>query len=719
MINKIRQLLGYKDSQARIALSFNQVGQPVMTPKNYDGFARHGYSKNVIVYRCVAMIAESCAGIGWDAFRKDSSGDKIEVDEHPILKLLARPNPMQGRSAFIESVVGFYKLTGNTYIEGVGPSLNRPPLELWSARPDRMKIIAGPKGYPLRYEFTANNITKTWPVDQVTFQSMMKHLKTWNPLNDWYGMSPLEAAMMALDASNHGQRWNLALLQNSATPSGVLQVVRTDKNPNGVLAKDKFEQLKSDLEESFQGSSNAGRPLVLEGGLDWKTIALSPKDMEFIESKNSTAIDICNAFGVPPELLGLGQKTFKNYAEARLAFYEETILPMMDTLEGELNHWLAPMYGDGIYLCYDKDDIEALAIKREAKFTSIKDANFLTINEKREAAGYEALPGWDVILIGNELMEEPPDDTEVVEPEPTETPIQNPEPEETDPEDGQEDEKAFKSFNLLNSNEKKRSWRNQERRKKRLARNFERDLQSDFDELARDIEAAVKSSLDPKVQEFAILRAIDANEPTIEKTMKRHIGYSVREFGDGIFQQAKQIWPGKHETKATRVYEDWAARYIAKQTGQHITTIMGTSRKKVQSIVKRLTQETIEQGFSNAELAAELRSEFEGLSKGRSRTIARTEVQMASNNASIEAVKSLQIPGMMKEWVTAQDDRVRDDDAHADHSAMDGTEVEIDEKFVVPPDSEMDGPGDSSAPPEQVINCRCVLTFKSRNNGEL
>jgi len=719
----IRRWLGFKDSQARIALSVNQVGRPVASPRNYDNFAAKGYQNNVIAYRCIYMIANACAGIEWELYSKRrGGGDPQEIQEHPLLQLIDRPNPMMAKSEFFEAFFAFFSLAGNSFVEAARPRPGQPPMELWPTSPAHIKIVPGPRGYVARYEFTANNITKVFPVDQITMKAAdMMQMKSFHPRDPWWGMSPLEAAMWSLDQSNAGQKWNLALLQNSATPSGILRVLSTEANPNASLTEEQYGDLKAELDEN-SGPSKAGRPWLLEGGLDWTQISLSPKDMEFLKNKEVTAIDVALAYGVPPELLGLGQKTFANYKEARASFYEETVLPLMDKAKDSLNAWLVPQFGEGLVLKYNKDDIEALALKREAKFSMLKDAAFLTVNEKREAAGYAPVDKGDVFIIGAEVVSDlSAIDSSLFaeEPEPEIAADLVEEDTEDDDEMGDEDEKQFKSFNLLNDNERRKSWRRQNWRKTRLERAFERDLQSDFRELSSDMERAIGGKTDPNAMEFAILKAIDENQPIIERTIKRHVGYTVREFGEATFNNAKSAFPGRIETKQNRKWDDWAKRYIETRTAKSITEVMGTTRKKVTSTVRRLVQEAVIDGRTNEDIASELSQEIAGISKSRARVIARTEVGMASSNASIEAVRSLHLPAMVKEWISAEDDRVRDDDQHADHAAMNGVTAELDEKFTVPPDTDMDGPGDPSAPPEQVINCRCVLAFKSKNNGEL
>lgn len=123
--------------------------------------------------------------------------------------------------------------------------------------------------------------------------------------------------------------WNHLLLQNGARPSGALIV----KDSNGYLSDEQFERLQTQLSEKFSGNSNAGKPLLLEGGLGWQEMSINPKDMDFIESKNSAAREIALAFGVPPQLLGInGDNTYSNMQEARLALWEETLIPLLDKI---------------------------------------------------------------------------------------------------------------------------------------------------------------------------------------------------------------------------------------------------------------------------------------------------------------------------------------------------------------------------------------------------
>jgi len=216
-------------------------------------------------------------------------------------------------------------------------------------------------------------------------------MSLFHPLDDHRGFPPLEAALTALDTHNAAGRWNKALLDNSARPSGALVYAPKD---GGNLSVEQFDRLKAELEENYSGASRAGRPLLLEGGLDWKTMGLSPKDMDFIEAKNSASRDIALAFGVPPMLLGIpGDNTYANYLEANRAFYRLTVLPLVARTVREFSAWLGPLFGGGLRLWYDADQVEGLAAERDALWARVSAADFLDDDEKREAVGYSPRGG--------------------------------------------------------------------------------------------------------------------------------------------------------------------------------------------------------------------------------------------------------------------------------------------------------------------------------------
>jgi HK97 family phage portal protein len=221
----------------------------------------------------------------------------------------------------------------------------------------------------------------------------LRHMKAFNPVNDWYGQSPVESGAYAVDQHNEAMKYMQALLQNSARPSGALVA-----SGDTVLGDDAFQRLKAEVQDQYSGSHNAGRPMILEGGLTWHEMGLSPTDMGIQEAKNSAARDIALAFGVPPQMLGIpGDNTYSNYKEARLAFWEDTVIPLVDLIAQDWSAWLGKP--QGIQIKADYDQVPAIVDKRSALWDMANMSDDLTINERREMKGYDPIEGGDVVLV--------------------------------------------------------------------------------------------------------------------------------------------------------------------------------------------------------------------------------------------------------------------------------------------------------------------------------
>lgn len=249
-----------------------------------------------------------------------------------------------------------------------------------------MRVVAGADGWPGAYEYSVGGSRVRY--EQIGPVPPILHLALFNPTDDHYGLSPMEAAAVALDIHNAAGAWNKALLDNAARPSGALVF---SPSTGAALSEAQFARLKGELEANYQGAGNAGRPLLLDGGLDWRPLALSPKEMDFVEAKASAAREIALAFGVPPLLLGLpGDNTHANYAEANRAFYRQSVIPLVTRTADSIAAWLEPAFGPA-RLVPDLDAVEALALERESLWRRVQAAEFLSVAEKREAVGYPAV----------------------------------------------------------------------------------------------------------------------------------------------------------------------------------------------------------------------------------------------------------------------------------------------------------------------------------------
>ncbi|TXN19767.1 phage portal protein [Methylobacterium sp. WL9] len=381
LLTRLARAAGYAPATkaAATTVTFYGEGRPVWSAREPAAFAREGYARNAIAHRCVRLVAEAAAALPLTLAGAE--------DDHPLIALLGRPNPREGGTRFLEGIYGHLMVSGNAYIEAVG--LDGVPRELFGLRPDRMRAVPGPDGWVGAYDYTVGGRTIRYDQTGQGAGSVppILHLAQFNPVDDHYGLSPMEAAAVSLDIHNAAGAWHKALLDNAARPSGALVFAPSS---GAALSDAQFARLKSELETNYQGAGNAGRPLVLDGGLDWRPLALSPKEMDFVEAKASAAREIALAFGVPPLLLGLpGDNTHANYAEANRAFYRQTIVPLVRRTADSLAAWLEPAFGPA-RLEPDLDGIEALALERESLWRRVQAADFLAVSEKREAVGYPA-----------------------------------------------------------------------------------------------------------------------------------------------------------------------------------------------------------------------------------------------------------------------------------------------------------------------------------------
>lgn len=351
--------------------------------RNYEAFADEGYKKNVIAFQAINKKAKAVAQIPWVL----KSPDDKEITNSPVLEALKTPNPAQSFKEWLEATVGFYCISGNNYWEKT-KSTRGDPLEFYTLRPDRMTVKCGADGMPQMFSYKVNTEGVEWKVEE----GLIRHIKTFNPLDDIYGMSPIEAGAFSIDQHNESNKWLQGLLQNGASPSGMLI-------NESEMSDDQFNRLKAEIDEKYSGGNNAGRPMLLEGGLKWQQLGMSPQNMSIIESKYTSARDIALALEVPPLLLNIqGDSTYSNYKEARLAFYEETVIPLAQLLVDEFNDWNQDSLRGNLFEL-DLNKIPAMIDKRMLLWDMADKSTDLTINERRELKGYDPIDGGDTVYI--------------------------------------------------------------------------------------------------------------------------------------------------------------------------------------------------------------------------------------------------------------------------------------------------------------------------------
>jgi HK97 family phage portal protein len=337
-----------------------------------EGFARsyHAqfeevYRRNPVGQRAVRLVAGMLGS--------------LTIDGDPRAVALVKADGL------LDGIAANLLLHGNAYVQLIADG-DDAPAELVQLRPERVSVVADERGWPVAYLYRAGGqVVRIDRVDALERQQVA-HIRALHPRDDHYGMGCLEAATPAATVHNRASRWNKALLDNAARPSGALTYEPAD---GSVLSDEQFKRLKDELASEFSGGGNAGRPLLLDGGLKWQALSLTPADMDFVALKEGAARDIALAFGVPPVLVGLpGDATYANAREAGRALYRQTILPMagrvLDALGAMLGDWL----GD-VTLAVDTDQISELADDRAQLWQQVGAAQFLSDAEKRDMLGFE------------------------------------------------------------------------------------------------------------------------------------------------------------------------------------------------------------------------------------------------------------------------------------------------------------------------------------------
>jgi len=346
------QSLFYSKAESRSTTAASIVFKPLSTgvfgKMKYKEAVAEGYQSIVWIYRCIRKMGEALGSVPWSVVRIGPDGTKTPIPGHPLEKLLNQPNPYCDRREFFEGWITYLSLSGNDFIEIVYSG--KLPVQMYHLRPDWMTPLPDPKLYISGYELRPDGQKKVLlePRD-------VMHFKYLDPLNEYRGMSPLTAAARTIQTENSIIGWNKGMLDNNAIPGGVLTV------PAQTLMKEDRLELQDELESEFATEGKRHRPMVLWGGMDWKQMGLTQRDMDFLQQKKLNKYELCAVLGVPPQVVGANEDpTYSNYGTARLSFWEDLIILLLDWLQSRFNARLAPLFGPDIHCQYDISDVPAM-----------------------------------------------------------------------------------------------------------------------------------------------------------------------------------------------------------------------------------------------------------------------------------------------------------------------------------------------------------------------
>jgi len=684
-IPKIFRQFSFKQSRTWGAILVLTGRRPVWTKKDFANLSKEGFLKCMTAYSCISLIAQTCASIPWQLFStpRTPREKKVEIKKHKLLDLMRRPNPYEGQSAFTERYVSFFKLSGNTYIERVGPNPGEPK-ELYSLRPDRVKVDPGDKlGLVKGYIYTAGGEKETFEDGEIL------HIKSFHPLDDWYGLSPIEVAAQGIDISNMALAWNAKLLQNDARPSGALV---TEKG----LDEDQRDRLKEDIKTEYGGFENAGRPLLLEAGMKWEPMSLTPAEMDWLNLDKVTLRKICTVFNIAPELMGdTEQKKFSNYQEARKALYMEVILPHMDFFRDEFNNWLTPLFGDNLRLDYNRDAIKALQEEATKTFERMAKAHWLTVDEKRLATGFEEDPTGHggVILVPLNFI-----------------PIS----EITEGREGGTKGKN-KSFWTLKAR-KKALWLHFMKRVEMKEKILRDPVKSYLKKQAERVREALSGAGDMSSIDINSFFNIDKEAEIYGKKFINYYLDAAQKAGEaGLLASQGKLLDLSLEAKQDPdifAFTPTLRKILEKMILESGTEISKTTLTKIE----RMMEKALKENWTAEQFTQNIWERLDGLSLSRSRVIANTEMGKVENWGQLEGYKQSELVEL-KGWLSAFLPTSRSDHTEADAYYSEHP-IPLDQGFEVGGEL-LQYPGDPSGSPGNVINCKCATYPEVQEQPEI
>mgnify|MGYP000518217506 CR=1 FL=1 len=404
------------DSMMEQLLSLLRGRTPIMMSDRSEAYIQDGYTSNPDVYSVITGITSAAsavppivyeiknsqkareynrlksmqrAGAEFSVVRRAQKLKEEAFEEAPesdLAKLIDRPNPLQAWPEFLENILGFKLITGNTFIHGNLLSDGRFA-ELWPMPPQLTRIIADKGTESIVEGYVLNFYGKEHIIPAET----VLHHKMWNPNYSYsgaqlYGMSPLKAAARTIQSSNDSLKTMVSSLQNQGA-SGF--IYPKEGQPLSEKQKDQMERF---FQQRGGRPENAKKVLALSTEFGWQNLGLSPVDLEIIESRKMSMRDLCNIYQYPSELLNdPDNKTNTNKRESRKQLYQEVVIPTLERFYSELNRWLQPRFGQQFFVDYDDSQLDALTEDIGNKVEWLEKAWWIAPNEKAKEMNFDPI----------------------------------------------------------------------------------------------------------------------------------------------------------------------------------------------------------------------------------------------------------------------------------------------------------------------------------------
>lgn len=632
------------------------------TEVNYTNMCKEGY-QNFVVYACLDKIVKAATAINWEVATYGNDGSLEKIPNHPMKLLIENPNPMQGQAKFLERAIKFFYLGGETFIHKI--EIGDTPKELYCYRPDRCIVEFGRDvDRPIAsFKYQAGNVETIEPEN-------ILHWKSFNPMDEYdglgRGMSLLGPAARVIDQNNAIKQWNYSLMKNGAKKDGAFVVKE-------MLGDTEYERTKEALKAEYNGDSPGGY-MLLEGGADFRDFGNNPKDTDWLQGSKQTIVEICASLGVDPILIGFNEfSSYNNKSEAKKSLYTETVIPLLRELADELGQFLG--LADSEFFYFDLSDIAEMQENIKEKFDMVSGVTFMTENDKREYVGLDAKNGLNVYRIPMSYVDIP---------EGGEIPAKSTETNFKALAGGGEtkDVKKAKVLQIFNT----AIDQSVEKQAKIIGKYF-----IDQSERLKFRRSESKDEGDDDTDKLVDTTADWQQEQLIMTDIITQLYLENLGIGYGLADELFAL--DLEETGIEAIMNEDLLKWAKGHAAEQVAHITDTTRDQI----KRIINEGLDKGLSNAEIADSIKGLAEINSVGRARRIADTEV----HNSIIKGNHQAQVDAGVKKkkWLTAGDEAVR-----TWHVSLNGQVRGINEKYS----NGLMHPGDPDGPASEIVNCRCI-----------
>ena len=680
-----RRALGRKPAPA----SQQSLGKILISPEDFSVGAssdwsptKYGeyYATSLLIYSAVKLRADAVLRLPFRLYTLQANGDKTPLPEkHPYSVLMRKVNPFWTGGDLWRATVINHSLWGSAFWWLRRNGISGPPEEIWSLRPDKVRVIPDPNKYIAGYKVSnGGRETPLLPGEILWFRD-------YNPIDEYGALAPIAPLRLSIDMANDALISNRNLFRNGLLFGNV--AITTQSSPTDEQVAAFYKALK----HRFAGSANAFNPIILNEGMDAKNLGFSPHDMEHLQTLRWSLEDVSRAFNIPKIMLGdLEKSTYANIDAAERIFWRG-IATYVLFLQEEINEMLSIQFGENLFGEFDLSFIEAL--QPDIAGTALREredvkAGILTINEVRTGRNLPPVPWgddwWHPVSVPTALNGEPASPTQGQNMLPS--PVSSKGVSNNGHHKGLIDKELDQDNIILEAHIKRHTT---------YSRTFMVIQKQLFKEQRLSIVTALHKSPIPSgalrtSKAFPsslfdpdrwIARFHLVGRPTVTAALQQSADDQARRFQLGSFDLTH---PG---------VQDWLNQRIALWSK---TTNEETARLLMEEIV-----EAQRLGEGIKEIQIRIEKVFDFNDAVRSERIARTEIQAVSNRGALEIYNQSKVV-KAKRWIATLDERTREP-----HREAHGQTVPLEVDFIVNGES-VSHPGAGSA--GNSINCRCTIS---------